>query len=281
MHILMPVERIEREAPWATHQRPEIAPMPASDVLSIQLYTLRSMNDLDQLLDTVASAGFRHIEGIGSHLDDAANVKSKADARGLRFSSCHVSLAALRDRPAAVIAASKLLGFAQLFMPAVPPDQRDMDAAGWRALGAELGALATRFAGEGIRLGYHNHNWELKPKDGNLTALDLIFAASESTSLAWQADVAWLVRGGADPEQLLRRYGDRLASAHVKDIAPAGTHLDEDGWADVGSGVLDWHRLWRVCRDSGAQWMVVEHDKPADPARCARASFAWLSKVQD
>ena len=22
--------------------------------------------------------------------------------------------------------------------------------------------------------------------------------------------------------------------------------------------------------------MVVEHDKPSDPARCARASFAWL-----
>ena len=103
--------------------------MPITDILSIQLYTLRSLNDLDTILDTVAAAGFRNVEGIGSHLDDAANVKAKLDARGLQFSSSHVSLAALRERPDKVIAACRLLGFEQLFMPAVPPEQRDMDAA--------------------------------------------------------------------------------------------------------------------------------------------------------
>ncbi len=254
--------------------------MPVADILSIQLYTLRSLNDLDTILDSVAGAGFRKVEGIGSHLDDATNVKAKLDARGLKFSSSHVSLAALRERPDQVIAACRLLGFDQLFMPAVPQEQRDMDASGWRALGRELGTLATRFADGGIRLGYHNHNWELKPKDGANTALELLFAEAEGTPLTWQADVAWLVRGGAAPEEWLQRYRDRLVSAHVKDIAPEGTKLDEDGWADVGAGVLDWHTLWQACRDCGAHWMVVEHDKPSDPARCARASFAWLSKLQ-
>ena len=254
--------------------------MSITDTLSIQLYTLRSMNDLDTILDTVSAVGFRNVEGIGSHLDDAANVKAKLDARGLHFSSSHVSLAALRERPDKVIAACRLLGFDQLFMPAVPPEQRDMDAQGWRALGRELGALAKRFAGDGIRLGYHNHNWELKPKDGAKTALELLFAEAEGSALTWQADVAWLVRGGAAPEEWLHRYRDRLVSAHVKDLAPEGTKLDEDGWADVGAGVLDWRTLWQTCRDCGASWMVVEHDKPSDPARSARASFAWLSKLQ-
>jgi sugar phosphate isomerase/epimerase len=254
--------------------------MAASDVLSIQLYTLRSSNDLDRVLDTVRAAGFRYAEGVGAHLDDAANVKAKLEARGLQFSSSHVSLAALRDRPDAVVGACRQLGFDQLFMPAVPPEQRDMDAAGWRALGRELGALARRFADEGIRLGYHNHNWELKQKDGAVTALELIFAEAEHSPLAWQADVAWLVRGGAKPDEWLQRYRERLISAHVKDIAPAGTALDEDGWADVGAGVLDWRSLWQTCRELGAKWMVVEHDKPSDPARCARASFAFLSKLQ-
>ena len=73
--------------------------MPVTDMLSIQLYTLRSLNDLDKVLDIAAAAGFRYVEGVGSHLDDAANVKAKADARGLGFSSSHVSLAALRERP--------------------------------------------------------------------------------------------------------------------------------------------------------------------------------------
>ncbi len=255
--------------------------MPVADRLSVQLYTLRSLGDLDRILDAVAAAGFRYVEGVGSHLDDAAGVKAKTDARGLRFSSSHVGLAALRERPDAVIAACKQLGFKQLFMPSVPPAERDMDAAGWRALGRELGGMARRFADDGIRLGYHNHNWELKPKDGETTALELIFAEAQGTPLTWQADVAWLIRGGAEPGTWLRRYRDRLVSAHVKDIAPPDTNLDEDGWADVGAGVLDWRSLWRICRECGAEWMVVEHDKPADPERCARVSYAWLSKLED
>jgi sugar phosphate isomerase/epimerase len=251
--------------------------MSITDVLSIQLYTMRSLGDLDRILDAVAAAGYRHVETIGSQLDDAATTKAKLDARGLNVSSSHVSLDALRERPDAVIEASRTLGVDQLFMPAVPPDQRAMAAHGWRALGQELGQISERLRGQGIELGYHNHHWELEPKDGARTALELIFEAAEGSPLTWQADVAWLVRGGVEPKAWLNRYRSRLTSAHVKDIAPAGQNRDEDGWADIGSGVLDWRELWQCCRDAGARWMVVEHDKPKDPARTARASFAFLT----
>jgi sugar phosphate isomerase/epimerase len=250
--------------------------MNTTDILSIQLYTLRSMNDLDRILDTVAAAGYRYVETVGSHLDDATNVRAKLDARGLRSSSTHVGLAALRERPDAVADAARTLGFEHLFMPAVPPEQRDMDAAGWRALGRELAQIAERFAKQGLQLGYHNHDWELKPKGQGTTALDLIFEGAGAGPLTWQADVAWLVRGDALPKAWLERYRDRLTSAHVKDIAPEGEKKDEDGWADVGAGVLDWRDLWQACRANGARWMVVEHDKPSDPVRSARASFEFL-----
>src|SRR5918993_544444 len=75
--------------------------MSVTDSLSIQLYTLRSLDDLDRILDTVAEAGYRHVETVGSHLDDAANVRAKLDARGLKASSSHVSLGALREKPEA------------------------------------------------------------------------------------------------------------------------------------------------------------------------------------
>jgi len=251
------------------------------DAISIQLYTLRAMGDMDRELDTAQTAGFRHVETVGLHLDNAADVAAKLKRRGLTASSSHVSLAALRERPDAVTAACRTLGIAQLFMPSVPPAERDMAASGWTALGRELGAMAERFQSEGIALGYHNHNWELTPKDGTKTALELLFAAAAGSPLTWQVDVAWLVRGGADPKTWIERYKNRVVSAHVKDIAPAGEALDEDGWADVGHGVLDWRDLWCFCRAAGARWMVVEHDKPADPARCARRSFAFLSTIED
>ena len=71
-----------------------------------------------------------------------------------------------------------------------------------------------------------------------------------------------------------------IRSAHVKDIAPEGRNLDEDGWCDVGSGVLDWPALWTAARAAGANWMVVEHDNPADPAACARNCFDYLVSMK-
>ncbi len=251
--------------------------MADTSVISIQLYTLRALADADLILDAAAAAGFRHVETVGSHLDDAISLRAKLDARGLDVSSSHVSLAALRDTPQSTVEACRTLGFKQLFMPAVPPDQRQMPASGWRALGRELGAMAERFREHGIELGYHNHNWELQPKEGDRTALELIFEEAQHTPLKWQVDVAWLVRGGADPKQWLQRYNHLVVSAHVKDVAPEGQNPDQDGWADVGSGILDWRDLWRACRKSGAAWMVVEHDKPADPAASARASYHYLA----
>lgn len=250
------------------------------DPISIQLYTLRSLGDVDLILDTVAAAGYTAVEGIGAHLDDAAIVAPKIAARGMTMTSSHVGLAALRDRPDAVIAACQRFGLTDLFMPAVPPESRQMAAQGWRDVGAELGHMADHFATAGIHLGYHNHHWELEKKAGEKTALELLFEGAGASPLTWQVDVAWLIRGGADPKAWMARYQPRIAAAHVKDIAPAGKNLDQDGWADVGSGVLDWHDLWNSCRASGARLMVVEHDKPADPGQTARASLAYLRSIK-
>jgi sugar phosphate isomerase/epimerase len=249
------------------------------DILSIQLYTLRSLGELDSVLDTVKQAGYCNVETVGSHLDDAENVRTKLDARGLKVSSSHVSLATLRDRPDVVVQACSILGFDQLFMPAVPPEDRQGDATFWRALGRELGEIAVRMRDHGIAFGYHNHHWELAPKDGTKSALELIFEAAEGSPLAWQVDVAWLVRGGADPKEWMQRYRDRILSAHVKDIAPQGQNEEQDGWADVGAGVLDWRDLWPAARAAGAKWMVVEHDNPSDPVETARASYAFISRM--
>jgi sugar phosphate isomerase/epimerase len=247
--------------------------------LSIQIYSMRNIGNLDRELDTVAAAGYRHVELIGAHLNDAAGTRAKLDARGLTASSSHVSIDALRAGLGLIADACHTLGFTQLFMPAVPQAERNSEGPYWSALGAELGGMAKQLEGRGVELGYHNHNWELQPKQGGHNALELLFEAAADSPLTWQADVAWLVRGGADPKKWLERYRDRVVSIHAKDLAPSGTLLDEDGWADVGSGVLDWHELEKTCRAVGASWLVAEHDKPSDPERFARASFTFLSSL--
>ena len=251
-----------------------------STPLSIQLYSLRTLPGLPEVLDAVKVAGYRHVELIGSHLDAASDVRKQLDARGLSASSSHVGMAALRERFDAVMAACKTLGFTQLFMPSVPPDERQNVEPYWTALGRELGQLATRAKDRGIDLGYHNHHWELKRQADGRSALECLFAGAADAPLSWQADVAWLVRGGADPVAMMQRYKARLVSVHAKDLAPEGANLDEDGWADVGHGVLDWRgRLAPAAVLCGARWLVAEHDSPSDPVRFARNSYSFLSSL--
>jgi sugar phosphate isomerase/epimerase len=253
--------------------------MNVADDLSIQLYSLRDYGDLDHQLDSLAELGFRKVETIGSQIADARDARAKLDARGMAAPTSHVAMADLRTRLDWVADQAQALGAAQLFMPAVPPEEREGDAAAWQAVGAELGGMAEALAGQGVALGYHNHHWELRAFSDGRTPLELLFAGAEGSPLTFEADLAWLVRGGADPVAWLDRYRGRVAAVHVKDIAPAGRNLDEDGWSDVGAGVLDWPRLWRESLAHGAKWMVLEHDKPKDPVGFARSSRAYALRL--
>jgi sugar phosphate isomerase/epimerase len=252
--------------------------MPASAILSVQLYSLRAYGDFTRVLDAVAAAGYTHVELVGGHLENAQATRAGLDAHGLKAPTSHVGIAALREKFDATVAACRTIGIEQLFMPAVSPERRGMDGAGWTALGRELGDLARRLEAHGIGLGYHNHDWELQQKESGI-ALDLLFTAAAGSALTWQVDVAWLVCGGADPKAWIARYRPLVVSAHVKDIAPRGENVDQDGWTEVGAGVMDWRDLWRVCRNAGARWMVVEHDKPADPAKSVARSYAFLKDL--
>jgi sugar phosphate isomerase/epimerase len=249
--------------------------------LAIQLYSLRNDGALPRQLDIAREAGFGAVETIQAQMQDAAATRRLLDERGLVAASGHVSLGLLRARRSSLIEAARVLGITDLVVTALPALQRSADAAGWRSVGAELGDLAAELRGSGIALAYHNHDWDLRPLAGGDLPLDLLLQAGAAGGLGWQADLAWVIKGGGDPAAWLDRYRPRITSIHVKDIAPAGEAADEDGWADVGHGVVDWARLWRLSDATAAGWMIAEHDRPSDGARFARRSFATMRRLAE
>ena len=95
-------------------------------------------------------------------------------------------------------------------------------------------------------------------------------------AVKWQVDIAWVIRGQQDPATWIKRYQDRVFSFHVKDLAAEGQNVDEDGWADVGHGVIDWAALLPVMRACDAPVWTLEHDNPSDDARFASRAFATV-----
>lgn len=249
--------------------------MAIDDILSIQLYSLRGLGAVEHQLDAAAAAGFRLVETIGSQLADPHALKAGLDARGLTAPTGHIGIGDLRGDLARIADAAHQVGIVQLYMPAYPAEERGRTGESWKKAGAELGRIAEALKAEKIGVGYHNHHWELEVLDDGRTALESFFAGAAGSPLTWQADIAWLARGGVDPVEWLARYKAILTSAHVKDQAPAGIEVD-DGWTDVGAGILDWKLLWAAARANGAGIMTVEHDNPGDPAGFAKRSHAWL-----
>lgn len=253
----------------------------SSPTIAVQLYSLRSLEGLKAQLEVASRAGFTAVELIETQITDGQKTRANLDVLGLKAPSVHVSLAALRERPGEIVAGARTAGADCLVIPSPPFGAAGTDSQGWRALGRELGGLAARLIDTGLALCYHNHSWELQPLADGSRPLDLLLAEGAEGGLRWQADVAWLVRGGGDPQVWLDRYAERLDSVHVKDIAREGEAADEDGWADVGHGTLDWPDLWLKCMTNGVDLMVAEHDRPSDPSRFARRSFVNMVQMAE
>jgi len=240
--------------------------------VSFQLYSARDFTPWETVLERLATLGYTQVEGFGGNYEDAAAFRKLLDINGLTMPSGHFfPMEQFEDDFGKVIDKAGTLGMNRLFVPAVPQEKRVPDAAMWQSIGERLEAIGSKVRDAGLRFGWHNHAFEFETcADGRLP-MDILLAAAPS--IEWEADIAWIVRGGQDPLTWIERYGDRITTAHVKDIAPQGECADEDGWADVGQGTLDWKGLMAALRKAGVDLFVMEHDKPSDFERFARRSI--------
>lgn len=253
----------------------------SSPSIAVQLYSLRNYTkDFGELIRTVAGVGYTAVELVGAPGLSAGDVAAILQENGVTAVSAHVGIQGLRDDLAGTIAFHQAVGNSHLIVPAPPSELREAgDAAAWRGLGTELGGYAARCADAGMKVGYHNHWWEMTEIDGK-RAIDWLLEGDTSGALFLEPDLAWAAKGGADPVALLEQYAGRCPRVHAKDLAKPGENEDQMGLADVGYGTLDWDVLIPAAKAAGAEAFVVEHDLPADAVASVRRSLEFLkSKV--
>jgi sugar phosphate isomerase/epimerase len=221
----------------------------------------------------VSELGYTQVEGWGglyASPEAVETLKAHLGKNGLAMPTGHVGFDQMRDDPKTVLDFARALGMAAVIAPIAPG--RDMDLAGWQAFTSELNEAAKPYRDAGLIAGYHNHHFEFMDKGGDALPIEIVMEGAPEVML--EMDVAWVHRGGHDPLKWMARYGERMIAAHLKDIAPEGEKADEDGWADLGTGVLDWKGLMAGLRKTGARYFVMEHDNPSDDRRFATASIA-------
>ncbi len=240
--------------------------------ISYQLYCSRNFPPLADTLSMLAAAGFKEVEGFGGLYGDAAGLRAMLDASGLRMPTGHFGLSQIEDQRAEMLKAATTLGMSAVIVPYVMPDDRPTDARGWAAFGQRLVEAGKPFQDAGFAFGWHNHDFEFAKTDSDLLPIELI--ADAGADMKIELDIGWVVRAGHDPVRWVNKLGSKIIAAHVKDIAPKGENADEDGWADVGHGTIDWKPIMAALDGVGCGRIVLEHDNPKDHKRFATRSLA-------
>lgn len=245
-------------------------------VLSFQLYSARNYSNQEEFFAKLGALGYTQVEGYGGLYADPAALAASLKKNGLSMPTGHFGPAQVAD-VATTLKTAEALGMKKIYCPHIGPEGRSADESKWLELAEMLAKAGETYKKEGYGFGWHNHDFEFVPTSSGRTPMEIILETAPD--IEWECDVAWVVRGKADPIAWFDRYGSRISAVHVKDIAPAGENADEDGWADVGHGVLDWDNLIKqVEAKTKAEYFVAEHDKPSDEVRFATRSIATASK---
>ena len=127
----------------------------------------------------------------------------------------------------------------------------------------------------GIRMGYHNHAFEFDTVDGQIP-FDLMMKDLDPKYIGMEMDIFWVVNAGYDPIQYFEKHPGRFEQWHVKDMEKS----DKDRNADVGTGSINYKRIFAKAKKSGMKhWYVEQESYPGAPMKSVGASAEYLKKL--
>ncbi|HEY4670743.1 MAG TPA: sugar phosphate isomerase/epimerase [Gemmatimonadaceae bacterium] len=241
----------------------------------LQLYTVRDQMQVDMpgTLAKVAAAGYKEVEFAGYFGRTPAQVRDLLAQNGLTSPSSHLPIEMFEKDAAGTIATAKAIGNQWATVPWISEERRKT-AADWRKLASQLNTFGAEAKSQGLRVAYHNHNFELANVEG-IRPLDLLLSSTDPSLVDFEMDLYWVVFGGGQPLDFFNRYPGRFKMVHVKDSAGP----PDNKMVDVGKGTINFPAIFAESAKAGIQHYFVEHDQPADPIATITNSAAYLKDM--
>jgi sugar phosphate isomerase/epimerase len=264
------------------------------DKLGVQLYTVRNQMkaDFDGTLAKVAAIGYKEVEFAGYFKHSPRDVRAAIDRHGLASPACHVSWAVLGDKWPAQIESAKIIGQSYIVCPWIPKKIRKQ-ADGWQRIAETFNRAGEASRKSGIQFAYHNHWFEFlqgseKALKGKLP-YDFLLETCDPSLVKMELDLCWIVVGGGDPLKYFDRYPGRFPLVHVKDVkklpevsASGGQNFGDSvkDMTEVGSGIIDWKKIFAQSEKAGIKHYIVEHDKAKAPFNSIKVSYEYLRHLR-
>jgi sugar phosphate isomerase/epimerase len=249
------------------------APSGLASTVGIQLYTVRRLMTTDAAgtLAALAQIGYKEVELAGLYGKTPADFRKLLEANGLSAPATHVGLPRLRDNLNELLDEAATLGHHWIVVPSLDAaDRNTVD--GLRRVAESLNQAGRRARERGMRVGYHNHEGEFRPIEGQLP-YDILLANTDPALVDFELDLFWIKRAGADTLAYFAKHPGRFFALHVKDMATDGKMVN------VGEGSIDFAGIFAQADRAGVKHYFVEHDQPTDPIADARVSFLAVQKL--
>jgi sugar phosphate isomerase/epimerase len=254
--------------------------------VGLQLYSVRGEMEKNFFgtLKAVKDMGYDYVEFAGYYGHTAQEVRSMLDELQLTCISVHQGPDLFLEKGQEAVDYLKTIGARYSAIPwygieNFAPDQLENTLEKFKKVSDLLQK-------NGIRLTYHNHDFEFQKQDGEYI-LEKIYR--------------WVKYAGVDPVEFLLKYTGKMKTLHLKDFVckklgagPVYALIDDTGKAGeeskedkgfrfvpVGQGIQDFPAILQAARQVGIEYVIVEQDDSYEmPAlEAARQSRDYLKQL--
>jgi len=252
--------------------------------LGIAAYTFRDQwkNGVPETLDIIQKLGFKTYEGGAPQGVDPVEFKKMLNDRGISIPSTGTGFEQLESDPQAVADLAKALGASYVMCAWIPHARGQFSKADADRAIKVFNAGGKVLKENGITFKYHVHGFEFQPY-GAGTLFDYLVENTDPKYVSLQMDVMWTHFGGGDPAGLLKKYGKRWVSLHLKDFrkgAPrdmtGGTGPEND--VPLGQGELDFVAILKEVNKIGIKHLFIE-DESEKELETLPVSIAYLKEL--
>jgi sugar phosphate isomerase/epimerase len=226
--------------------------------VGLELYSVRDdlAKDLPGTVTAVGKLGYEVVEFYAPYLnwttDIAKDTRKRMDDVGLVCHSTHNNGPSFtEDGLKKAIEVNQILGSKYIIMASAP---RATGIDSWKAVAEQLTSISEKLKPLNMATGYHNHQIEWRPVDGQ-RPMDVI-AAGTPKDVVLQFDVGTCVEVGADPIAWIKANPGRIKSVHCKDWAK-----DKAYAVAFGEGEAPWKQIFDVVEQTGGvEYYLIEQE---------------------
>jgi sugar phosphate isomerase/epimerase len=236
----------------------------------------RNRQNTTDVFSEVARAGYSGVEIGARHLavERAGEYEGALKWLGLQLVALHVggdfldraSVAAQVQSIGGSIRLARVLGAPYVVVSGTYRASKTIED--YRFEAGTYNTLGTQCCAEGLRLLYHNHDWEIA---NGMEGLHALLSYTDPDLVGFVPDVGWVARAGGDPVALIRRLGARVQALHFKEFTSEGE------FTELGRGIVDFSGCFAAVRQRSDFWIVCEQDRTKkNPFESAEHNYRFV-----